>query len=428
METRDIRGVAASHTKLARSTSEVAAHAPDVPASDPSQHGATDAPDNQKTAIQKAARTEVETPSSHVVRFPASAPLKLDCQRLLAPFQIAYQTYGTLNAEKSNAILVCHALTGDQHVANTTGWWQTLIGPGRPVDTDRFFVICSNILGGCMGSTGPASFNPETGQPYGVDFPVITIGDMVNAQARLIDHLGIDQLFAVVGGSMGGMQVLEWAARYKDRVFAALPIATAARHSAQNIAFHEVGRQAVMADPNWCGGRYHAQNKVPANGLSVARMAAHITYLSEDALQKKFGRNLQDRAEKTFSFNADFQVESYLRYQGEKFVDRFDANSYLYITRAMDYFDMAAEHADVLANAFRGTRTRFCVVSFTSDWLYPTRESRAIVRALNAVAANVSFVDIDSDKGHDAFLLNEPVFFDTIRGFMNAAAQKRGLA
>ncbi len=377
---------------------------------------------------------EVETPTSLLVRFPASEPLQLECGRQLAPFQIAYQTYGTLNADKSNAILVCHALTGDQHVSNVNpvtgkpGWWETMIGQGRPViDTDRYFVICSNILGGCMGSTGPASLNPATGTPYGIDFPVITIGDMVNAQARLIDHLGIDQLFAVVGGSMGGMQVLEWAARYKDRVFAALPIATAARHSAQNIAFHEVGRQAVMADPEWCQGRYYAQGVVPRNGLSVARMAAHITYLSEEALQRKFGRNLQDRDEKTFSFNADFQVESYLRHQGSTFVDRFDANSYLYITRAMDYFDMAAEHGDVLANAFWGTKTRFCVVSFTSDWLYPTRESRAIVRALNAVAANVSFVEIDSDKGHDAFLLEESEFFDTVRGFISAAAQKRGL-
>ena len=386
-----------------------------------------------RAEIERATRVEIETPSSEVVRFPASAPLKLDCQRLLGPFQIAYRTYGVLNPEKSNAILVCHALTGDQHVANKNpvtgkpGWWETLIGPGKPVDTDRFFVICSNILGGCMGSTGPASIDPETGKPYGIDFPVITIGDMVNAQARLIDYLGIVQLFAVVGGSMGGMQVLEWAARYKHRVFCALPIATAARHSAQNIAFHEVGRQAVMADPDWCGGGYHANGKIPRNGLSVARMAAHITYLSEDALQRKFGRNLQQGSEKTFSFNADFQVESYLRHQGSTFVDRFDANSYLYITRAMDYFDMAAEHGEVLANAFLETRTRFCVVSFTSDWLYPTRESRAIVRALNAVAANVSFVEIDSNRGHDAFLLDEPVFFDTVRGFINAAAQKRGL-
>ena len=357
----------------------------------------------------------------------------LDCGKALSPFQIAYQTWGELNAAKSNAVLVCHALTGDQYVVGRhpvtgkPGWWETLVGPGKPVDTNRFFVICANILGGCMGSTGPASLNPATGVQYGIAFPVITIGDMVKAQARLIDHLGIADLFAVVGGSMGGMQVLDWAARYKDRVFTAVPIATAARHSAQNIAFHEVGRRAVMADPDWAAGRYYSTGRAPAAGLGVARMAAHITYLSEDALQQKFGRNLQDRSAKTFSFDPDFQVESYLRHQGSTFVDRFDANSYLYITRAMDYFDLAADHGEVLAEAFTGTKTRFCVVSFTSDWLYPTRESKAIVRALNAVAANVSFVEIDSNKGHDAFLLDEPVFFDTIRGFLNAAAKKRGL-
>ncbi len=377
--------------------------------------------------------SEVHNPSSEVVYFDASQPLKLACQQVLAPFTIAYKTHGILNSDKSNAILICHALTGDQHVADNNpltqkpGWWETLVGPGKPVDTSQFFVICSNVIGGCMGSTGPASINPLTQQPYGLDFPVITIGDMVEAQRRLIDHLGIDQLFAVVGGSMGGMQVLEWASRYKDRVYAAVPIATAAWHTSQNIAFHEVGRQAVMADPDWCRGNYYAAGKTPRNGLSVARMAAHITYLSEDALQQKFGRSLQDRSEVTFSFSADFQVESYLRYQGSTFVDRFDANSYLYITRAMDYFDLRDDHGGVLANAFRGTKTRFCVVSFTSDWLYPTRESRAIVQALNAVAANVSFVEIESDKGHDAFLLYEPTFFATIRGFLSAAALKRGL-
>jgi homoserine O-acetyltransferase/O-succinyltransferase len=377
--------------------------------------------------------SEVHAPSSQVVVFDDSAPLRLACQQLLSPFSIAYQTYGTLNADKSNAILICHALTGDQHVANPhpvtgkPGWWETLVGPGKPVDTNRFFVICSNILGGCMGSTGPASINPKTDQPYGLDFPVITISDMVDAQVRLIDHLGIDLLFAVIGGSMGGMQVLNWAARYKERVFAVVPIATAAWHSSQNIAFHEVGRQAVMADPDWLAGNYYAANKTPRNGLAVARMAAHITYLSEEALHRKFGRSLQDRSQVAFSFNAEFQVESYLRYQGSTFVDRFDANSYLYITRAMDYFDLKSEYGDVLANAFRGTKSRFCVVSFTSDWLYPTRESREIVQALNAVAANVSFVEIDSDKGHDAFLLEEPTFFATVRGFLNAAALKHGL-
>ena len=377
---------------------------------------------------------EIENPSSDVARFGPDAPLRLECMQDLAPYQIAYKTYGELNAARSNAILVCHALTGDQHVASPhpvtqkPGWWTTMVGPGRPVDTNRFFVICANILGGCMGSTGPASLNPATGKPYGLDFPVITIGDMVDAQARLVDHLGIDTLFSVIGGSMGGMQVLEWAARYKDRVYTAVPLATAAWHSAQNIAFHEVGRQAVMADPEWAGGKYTEEGRTPRRGLSVARMAAHITYLSEEALQRKFGRNLQDRVTRTFSFDADFQVESYLRHQGSTFVDRFDPNSYLFITRAMDYFDMATEHGGVLANAFRGTKTRFCVVSFTSDWLYPTRESKEIVQALNAVAANVSFVEIESDAGHDSFLLNNDTLFATVNGFLGSAAAKRGIA
>ena len=387
----------------------------------------------ETTTAQPSRSNEVHAPSSAIVQFDDSTPLRLSCQQFLAPFTVAYQTYGQLNSAKSNAILICHALTGDQHVASThpltgkPGWWDTLVGPGKPVDTSRFYVICANILGGCMGSTGPSSISPKTGTPYGLNFPVITISDMVDAQARLIDHLGIGQLFAVIGGSMGGMQVLDWAARYKDRVFAAVPIATAAWHSSQNIAFHEVGRQAVMADPDWLSGNYYAAGKTPRNGLAVARMAAHITYLSEEALHRKFGRSLQDRSQVAFSFNAEFQVESYLRHQGSSFVDRFDANSYLYITRAMDYFDLKSEYRDVLANAFRGTKTRFCVVSFTSDWLYPTRESRDIVQALNAVAANVSFVEIESDKGHDAFLLEEPTFFATVRGFLNAAAVKRGL-
>ncbi|MGH6831591.1 MAG: homoserine O-acetyltransferase MetX [Methyloceanibacter sp.] len=376
---------------------------------------------------------QIANPQSEIVHFPAHEKLKLDCGAELSPFSIAYQTYGTLNAAKSNLVLVCHALTGDQHVANIhpvtgkPGWWDTMVGPGKPIDTNRYYVLCANVIGGCMGSTGPSSINPATGRPYGLDFPVITIADMVRAQARLLDHLGIADVLCVLGGSAGGMQVLEWAASYKDRVFSAVPIACSARHSSQNIAFHEVGRQAVMADPNWAGGRYLELGAVPRNGLAVARMAAHITYLSEEALQRKFGRSLQDLDTKSFSFNADFRVESYLRHQGSTFVDRFDANSYLYITRAIDYFDLAADHGDVLANAFKGTRTRFCVVSFTSDWLYPTRESREIVQALNAVAANVSFVEIESDKGHDAFLLEEPELFATIRGFLNAAAQKRGL-
>ena len=365
--------------------------------------------------------------------FTIDAPLQLDSGASLAPVTIAYETYGTLNAARSNAILICHALTGDHFVAGTNpltgrpGWWASLIGPGRVFDTDRYFLICSNVLGGCMGSTGPQDINSLSGASWGLRFPVITIGDMVRAQTHLIDALGIDTLFCVVGGSMGGMQALQWASSTPERVFAAVPIATAARHSAQNIAFHEVGRQAIVADPDWCGGDYLARGKRPERGLAVARMAAHITYLSEPALHRKFGRTLQDRVAVTYGFDADFQVESYLRYQGASFVDRFDANSYLYITRAMDYFDLAAEHDGHLSAAFKGTRTRFCVISFTSDWLFPTPESRAIVQALNAVAANVSFVEIESDKGHDAFLLHEPEFFATLSGFLNGCAEHRGL-
>jgi homoserine O-acetyltransferase len=390
-----------------------------------------DAPAREPAPADAALR-QVANPDSLVVCFAKNEPLRLDSGREITPLTIAYQTYGTLNVDKSNAILICHALTGDQHVANRhpvtgkDGWWTTLVGPGKPIDTDRFFVICANILGGCMGSTGPASENPATGRPYGVEFPVITIGDMVKAQARLVDHLGIDQLFSVIGGSMGGMQVLQWCARYKERVFTAMPIATAPWHTAQNIAFHEVGRQAVMADPDWQGGAYYNTSARPSRGLAVARMAAHITYLSEKALQDKFGRGLQNRDAHSFSFDADFKIESYLRHQGSTFVDRFDANSYLYITRAMDYFDLEAEYGR-LANAFTGTKTQFCVVSFTSDWLYPTRDNKEIVKALNGVAANVSFVEIESDKGHDAFLLKEEEFFATVRGFLNAAAKKRGI-
>jgi homoserine O-acetyltransferase len=358
----------------------------------------------------------------------------MDCGVTLDAWQIAYQSYGELNADRSNAVLVCHALTGDQHVASVNpvtgkqGWWDVLIGPGRPIDTDRMFVICANVIGGCLGSSGPASLNRATGRPYGLDFPLVTIRDMVRAQAHLIDHLGIESLFAVVGGSMGGMQVLQWASSFPGRVFAAVPLATAARHSAQNIAFHEVGRQAVMADPDWREGRYLDAGVRPSKGLSVARMGAHITYLSEAALHRKFGRNLQDREARTFSFDADFQVESYLRHQGVSFVERFDANSYLYLTRAMDYFDLAADHGGVLAKAFAGSKTRFCVASFTSDWLFPTSDSRAIVHALNASGASVSFVELESDKGHDAFLLDEPQLFATLRGFIKAAARARGLS
>ena len=375
--------------------------------------------------------TPTERPGRTLV---VTEPLPLDSGAALSQYTIAYQTYGRLNADRSNAILICHALTGDQYagpgrhpVTGKEGWWSTVVGPGRVLDTDRYFLICANVLGGCMGSTGPMEIDPGTGRPWGLSFPVITVGDMVRAQTKLIDDLGIAQLFCVIGGSMGAMQVLQWAASYSQRVFAAVPIAGAARHSAQNIAFHEVGRQAIMADPDWNGGDYYASGRGPERGLSVARMAAHITYLSDAALHRKFGRNLQNRRAVTYGFDADFQVESYLRHQGNAFVDRFDANSYLYITRACDYFDLAAEHGGVLADAFRGSATRFCLISFTSDWLYPTPESRAIVHALNAVTANVSFVEIATDKGHDAFLLDEPEFFATLRGFLDGCARHRGL-
>ena len=391
--------------------------------------------DVQAVANTSARVREADHPRDCLVaRFGADKPLQLDAGVTLAPFQIAYKTYGTLNAERSNAVLICHALTGDQHVASVNpvtrkpGWWETMVGLGKPIDTERYFVICPNVVGACLGTSGPASTNPETGQPWGLDFPVITIRDMVRAQAMLLDELGIETLFSVAGGSMGGMQVLQWAASYPDRVFSALPIACATRHSAQNIAFHEVGRQAVMADPEWRHGRYLVENTNPRRGLAVARMGAHITYLSDAALHRKFGRKFQDRENPTFSFDADFEVESYLRHQGSSFVERFDANSYLYLTRAMDYFDIAADYADSVANAFKGSQTRFCVVSFTSDWLFPTSDSRAIVHALNAAAARVSFAEIVTDKGHDAFLLEEPELFAIVRGFLDGASKARGLA
>ena len=364
--------------------------------------------------------------------------LALECGVALRRFAVAYRTYGRLNADRSNAVLVCHALTGDQYVAEThpltgkPGWWEAVVGPGRPIDTDRFFVICSNVLGGCMGTTGPRSARDDTDRPdpprWGTDFPPITIRDMVRAQKRLIDHLGITRLFAVVGGSMGGMQALEWSASYPDCVFAAIPIATAANHSAQNIAFNEVGRQAIFADPDWLGGNYWAQGRVPARGLAVARMIAHITYLSEQALTRKFGRRLRGAQQAAGPFDDTFEVESYLRHQGSSFVRRFDAASYLTITRATDWFDLAADHGGDLSAPFRNTRTRFCVISFSSDWLYPTTESRTVARALNRAAANVSFVEIASDKGHDAFLLDEPDFHRTLAGFLAGCAEHAGLA
>ena len=377
------------------------------------------------------AATGTQSLPGHHVRLGVEKPLKLDCGMEIADFPVAYQTYGELNADKSNAIFVCHALTGDQYLAEPhpvtgkEGWWDLMVGPGKTIDTERYFVICPNILGGCMGTFGPKETNSESGKPWGLNFPVITIGDMVRCQVLLLDHLGIDKLFAVTGGSMGGMQVLEWASKYPKRLFAAIPIAAAAHHTAQNIAFHEVGRQAIMADPDWCGGDYLNQGKNPTKGLAVARMAAHITYLSDQSLHRKFGRRLQDRDGLSYGFDAEFQVESYLRHQGITFVDRFDANSYLYITRAMDYFDLAANHDGNLTDAFKDTPVRFCVISFTGDWLYPTEENRRIVHALNSVAANVSFAEVESDKGHDAFLLDEPEFHRVLKGFLDGAGENK---
>ncbi|EDL49623.1 homoserine O-acetyltransferase [Erythrobacter sp. SD-21] len=349
-------------------------------------------------------------------------PLPLDGGGELVNACIAYETYGAPNEDRSNAILLCHALTGDQYVASEhpvtgkPGWWERMVGPGKPIDTNRYHVICANVIGSCMGSSGPAS-EASDGKPYAMRFPVITIRDMVRALVALLDELGIDQLHAVVGGSMGGMQALSLAANWPERAARVLVIASTSRHSAQNIAFHELGRQAVMADPRWNGGDYY-QGEAPDAGLAVARMAAHITYLSEEALTEKFGRNLQDRDAKSFGFDADFQVESYLRYQGSGFTRRFDANSYLYITRAMDYFDLAEEHGGKLANAFAGTAARFCLVSFDSDWLYPTSESRHVVRALNAAGAAVSFVELSAPHGHDSFLLDVPALDRVVKGFI----------
>ncbi|KRA62663.1 homoserine O-acetyltransferase [Caulobacter sp. Root656] len=367
-------------------------------------------------------------------RFPPHQPLRLDSGAQLENLEIAYRTWGELNADGTNAVLICHALSLDQHVAGVhpvngkPGWWTRLVGPGKPIDPARHFIICSNVIGGCAGSTGPASINPKTGKAYGLTFPVITIADMVRAQAMLVEALGVENLLAVIGGSMGGMQVQQWAADYPDKLFSAVIVASASRHSAQNIAFHEVGRQAIMADPDWKAGAYAQGKSRPEKGLAVARMAAHITYLSEPALQRKFGRELQ-RDGLSWGFDADFQVESYLRHQGASFVDRFDANSYLYITRAMDYFDLAAAHGGVLAQAFAGARhVRFCVLSFTSDWLYPTAENRHIVRALTAAGCRAAFVEIESDKGHDAFLLDEPVMDAALQGFLGSVERERGLS
>lgn len=358
--------------------------------------------------------------------------MRLEGGQTIEKASITYNTWGNLNRDKSNAILVCHALTGDQYAAGTNpvtkkdGWWKNIIGPNNILDTNKYFIICPNILGGCMGTTGPSSINENINKIYGMSFPIFTIKDIVNMQVKLIDHLKIKKLFCVLGGSMGGMQVLEWASSHPDRIYTAIPIATSYRHTAQNIAFHEVGRQAIMNDPNWNQGNYYNSPNQPKHGLSVARMIAHITYLSEGAFQQKFGRDMQNKV-LSWGFDADFQVESYLRHQGISFVDRFDSNCYLYLTRAMDYFDLENQYKGDLALAFKNAGCKFLLISFSSDWLFPTSEHQTIIKALNKVGADSSFIEIQSDKGHDSFLLDVPDFHKTLKGFIEGAANKKGL-
>ncbi|MBU0482415.1 MAG: homoserine O-acetyltransferase [Proteobacteria bacterium] len=356
--------------------------------------------------------------------------LTLESGSSIGPLTIAYETLGTLSRKKDNAILVTHALSGDSHMAGCytakdpkPGWWDIMIGPGKGIDTDKYFVICSNVLGGCMGTSGPSSINPSTGCQYGLQFPVVTIGDMVKAQKRLIDHLGVEKLLSVIGGSIGGMQVLEWSVRYPEMLASAVPLATTTRHSALAIAFNEIGRQAIMTDPNWNKGAYYDGPK-PDLGLAVARMVGHVTYLSDEAMRNKFGRRLQNRSDFSFNFDVDFQVESYLRYQGAKFVQRFDANSFLYITKAADYFDLSAQHGGGSEiEAFSRARAKFLVVSFTSDWLYPTYQSKAMVKAMKKNGLDVSFCEITAECGHDAFLLPNDRLSRLIRSFLERVAR-----
>ena len=351
--------------------------------------------------------------------------MPLESGSRLGSITIAYETCGRLNPDRTNVILVLHALTGDSHMAGVykkddpkPGWWDIMIGPGKGIDTEKYFVICSNVIGGCMGSTGPGSVNPKTGKPYGIDFPGITMGDMVKAQKALMDHLGIEKILSVIGGSLGGMQVLEWCVRYPGMVTSAIPLATTTKHSALAIAFNEVARQAIMTDPNWNNGNYYSGKK-PDLGLAVARMIGHITYLSDESMRQKFGRRLQDKSDFSYDFGADFQVESYLRYQGTKFVERFDANSFLYITKASDYFDLERQYGNgSLVKAFEGAVAKFLVVSFTSDWLYPTYQSKTMVTAMKKNGIDVSFCEIEAECGHDAFLLPNDRLTGLIRGFL----------
>jgi homoserine O-acetyltransferase len=371
----------------------------------------------------------------HSFTFATDEPMRLESGACLGPITIAYETYGRLNAERSNAILIVHALSGSAHAAGyhsaddaKPGWWDECIGPGKAFDTDRFFVICSNVIGSCYGSTGPSSINPATGKQYGLSFPVVTISDMVHAQVKLIDHLGIDQLLCVAGGSMGGMQVLEWAANHPTRVKAAIPLATTAHHSPMLIAFSEVGRQAIYADPAWANGDYYELGKKPDAGLAVARMVGHITYLSEESMQKKFGRRLRSLERYGYEFETEFEIESYLKYNGNSFTRRFDANSYLYITKAMDYFDLSRQTGSLVAAFCNSELVKFLVVSFTSDWLYPSYHSKEVVSALTAVGADVSYLDIQSSWGHDAFLLEVDTMTSLISSYLDRLAHDERVA
>ena len=350
--------------------------------------------------------------------------LKLDCGKTLNDFSLIYETYGRLNSKKSNAILICHALSGDHHAAGyysdedkKPGWWDSCIGPGKPFDTNKFFIVSLNNLGGCKGSTGPNSINKETGLEYGPDFPIVTVNDWVNSQKLLADYLEIDKWACVIGGSLGGMQALQWAISYPDKIKNSIIIAAAAKLSAQNIAFNEVARQAIITDPEFHNGRYNDFNVVPRRGLSIARMLGHITYLSDDSMRQKFGRDLRE-GKLNFGYDIDFQVESYLRYQAQAFVERFDANTYLLMTKALDYFDPANEYSGDLSRAFKDTKSRFLVVSFTSDWRFSSSKSHEIVKSLIRARKNVSYSEIEANHGHDAFLMPIPEYLKVLRNFM----------
>lgn len=375
----------------------------------------------------EASLGRVET--RRVVLFTPERPLVLDSGATLAPVEVAFETYGVLDDDRANAVFVCHALTGDAHAAGhhgdpaRPGWWDTIIGPGKPLDTDRYFVVCANLLGGCRGTTGPSSADPSTGRPYGLRFPLMTVSDLVKVHRALIEHLGIARLMAAIGGSLGGMQVLQWALESPEQLRAALVICASSRLSAQNIAFSAVAREAIMGDPAFAGGDYYGTGAAPDQGLSVARMMAHITYLSEQSMRAKFGRRIQDADAPRFGFDVDFQVESYLRHQGASFLKRFDANSYLYLTRVMDYFDAFADPA-ATATALAGTPTRFLVVSFDSDWRFDTAHSREIVRTLAAHGAAVTFREVASPHGHDSFLLDIPEYHRTVAGFLDRVARE----